>query len=147
MTQPVEGADVTAVDDAPPAPRDARPVPIRPVLVELASALLIVGGITALVGWLVAQVFNIGVAANAGLLPAIFVGLNLVAIATGLLIRSGRHWRLCTNVVAISILLYVTGLSSPIAMFYLALYVVVFYALIQHRAWFDGKPTSTSDAP
>jgi len=32
-------------------------------------------------------------------------------------------------------------------MFYAALYVVVFYALFQHRAWFDGRDAPTSGAP
>ena len=56
----------------------------------------------------------------------------------GVAIRRRRYWRLCINLVALSMLLYLTGLSSPIAMFYFALYAVVFYALFQHRSWFDG---------
>ena len=32
-------------------------------------------------------------------------------------------------------------------MFYVALDDVVFYALIQHRAWFDWKAGTGSDAP
>ena len=67
---------------------------------------------------------------SAGLLPAIIVGLNLVAIATGVAIRRGRYWRLCINLVAIAIFLYLTALPNPIAMFYVALDVVVFYALL-----------------
>lgn len=149
MTQPVDGADQAPGDEIPdqtvtpepesPAPAPERPArPVRPVLVELASAILIVGGITAIVGWLVAQVLDIGAAANAGLVPVIFVILNVVAIAMGVAIRRRRYWRLCINLVALSMLLYLTGLSSPIAMFYFALYAVVFYALFQHRSWFDG---------
>ena len=60
----------------------------------------------------------------------------------GITIRRRRFWRLSINLVAISLLVYLTGVSSPIAMFYVALYVVVFYALFQQRAWFAGK-----DAP
>ncbi len=152
MTQPDDGAITTPDDEIPdqadpPEPEPERPDqpagPERPVLVELAAAILIVGGITALVGWLVAQVLDVGVGANAGLLPVIFVILNVVAIAMGIAIRRRRYWRLSINLVAVSILLYLTGLSSPIAMFYFALYVVVFYALFRHRAWFDGHvPTS-----
>ncbi len=156
MTQPFDGAIPTPDDEIPdPAavPEDQAVVPrperpLRPVQVELASAILIVGGITALVGWLVAQIFSLGIAANAGLIPAIFVILNVVAIAMGVAIRRRRYWRLCINVVAISILLYLTGVSSPIAIFYVALDVVVFYALFQQRAWFAGNDApSPGDTP
>jgi hypothetical protein len=148
MTQRFDGAITTPDDeilDQTVVPEPERPA--RPALVDLASALLVVGGITALLGWLGAQIFSLGDAANAGLVPAIFVALNVLAIAMGIAIRRRRYWRLCINLVAISILLYLTGLSSPIAMFYVALYVVVFYALFQHRAWFDGKDAPRPDAP
>ena len=92
MTQPLDrepplaggpASDVLSKRDAG-SDADSRPLPVRPVLVELASALLIVGAITALVGWVGAQILNVGVAANAGLLPAIFVALNVAAIAMGI---------------------------------------------------------------
>src|SRR4029077_15996431 len=66
MTQPVDGADTTPDEETPEADAAAdEPVasetgrPTRPVLVELASALLIVGGITAVVGWLGALVLGV----------------------------------------------------------------------------------------
>ena len=147
MTNRFEGAITTPdedIADQTVVPEPERPP--RPALVELAAAILIVGGITAIIGWLGAEIAGRGAPASAGLLPAIVVGLNLVAIATGVAIRRGRYWRLCINLVAIAIFLYLTALPNPIAMFYVALDVVVFYALLRHRAWFYWTPAAESEA-
>ncbi len=146
MTQRFDGAITTPDDEIP----DQTVVPepersARPILVELASAILVVGGITAILGWLGAEIAGRGAPADAGLLPAIIVGLNVVAIATGIAIRRGRYWRLCINIVAIAIYVYLTAFPNPIAMFYVALDAVVFYALIHHRAWFYWKPATESE--
>ena len=159
MTQPVDGADETPDEETPetaaPAANDVASPEAghspRPVLVELASALLIVGGITAVVGWLGALVLGVvaldtAPQATAGLPAVIYLGLNLVAIATGLTIRRGRHWRLCINLVAFMILVYLTEIGRPIALFFLTLDIVVFYALVQHRAWFRAQAASKPDA-
>jgi hypothetical protein len=146
MTQRFEGA-VTTPDDEIPDPTVV-PEPERqprPVLVELASAILIVGGITGLVGWLGAQLVGAGAPASAGLLPLVFVALNVVQIVTGVAIRRGRYWRICINVVAVAVFLYLTAIPNPIAMFYAALGTVVLYALFHHRQWFDSKPAADSD--
>ena len=84
MTKRFDGAITTPDDeisDQTVVPEPERPP--RPALVELASALLIVGGITALVGWLAAEVAGRGAPASAGLLPAIILGLNVVADRDG----------------------------------------------------------------
>jgi hypothetical protein len=114
--------------------------PPRPVPVELGSAILIVGGITALIGGVGGLLFGPTLPANAGLPPLIVIGLNLVLIATGVLIRQGSHWRICINVVALAIVLYLTAFPNPLAIFYLFLDAIVFYGLMRHRAWFDWKP-------
>jgi hypothetical protein len=147
MAKRFDGAITTPdgeIADQSVVPEPERPP--RPALVELASALLIVGGITAIVGWLAAEVAGRGAPASAGLLPAVIVGLNVVAIATGVAIRQGRYWRICINIVAIAIFLYLTALPNPIAMFYVAMDAIVFYALIHHRSWFFWKPEPESDA-
>ena len=159
MTQPVDSDDATPADETPEADAataddggasEAQTSP-RPVLVEVASALLIVGGITAVVGWLGALLLGVialdtAPQATAGLPAVIYLGLNLVAVATGLTIRRGRHWRLCINVVAFSIVVYLTEIGRPIALFFLTLDLVAFYALVQHRAWFRAQAASKSDA-
>jgi hypothetical protein len=147
MTHRFDGAITTPDDEIPDqtvVPEPERPD--RPVLVELAAAILIVGGITAIVGWLGAEIVGAGAPADAGLLPAIILGINVIVIATGVTIRRGRYWRLCINIVAIAIFLYLTAFPNPIAMFYVALDGVVLYALIHHRAWFDWKPPVDSGA-
>ena len=147
MTQRFDGAITTPDDEIPdqtvvPAPER----PPRPVLVELASAILIVGGITALIGWLGAQLVGAGAPASAGLLPLIIVALNVVQIVTGMAIRRGRYWRISINVVAVAVFLYLTAFPNPIALFYAVLDTVVLYALFHHRQWFDWKPAAGSDA-
>lgn len=145
MSQRFNGALTTPDDEIPDSsvvPKPDRPP--RPVLVELGSAILIVGGITAIVGWLGAQISGAGIPADAGLLPAIVLGLNVVAIVTGILIRQGRYWRLCLNIVAVAIFLYLTAVPNPFAVFYLFLDTIVFFGLIRHRAWFDWKPAEAS---
>jgi len=147
MTQRFDGAITTPDDEIPDqtvVPEPERPA--RPVLVELASAILIVGGITAIVGWVGAQLAGAGAPASAGLLPLIIVALNLGAIATGVAIRRGRYWRVCINVVAVAIFLYLTAFPNPIAIFYAVLETVVLYALFHHREWFDWKPAAGSGA-
>ena len=67
----------------------------------------------------------------------LIAAVDLAAFAIGLLIRAGRWWRLCINVVAIAMFLYLTRFSNPIAVLYFILDTVVFYALMRHRAWFD----------
>jgi len=147
MSGRFDGAITTNEDeplDSSIAPAPERPA--RPVLVELASAILIVGGITAIMGGIVSQLFGPSLPAGAGLLPVVLIGLNIVTIVTGVLIRNGRYWRVCINIVAITMFLYLTAFPNPIATFYLVLDTVVFYALIRHRAWFEWDPASTAGA-
>ena len=79
-------------------------------------------------------------------LSRLIAAVDLAAFAIGLLIRAGRWWRLCINVVAIAMFLYLTRFPNPIAVLYLILDTVVFFALIRHRAWFDWDP-SQAPAP
>lgn len=145
MSGRFEGAITTQEDEPldssiPPEPER----PPRPVLVELGSAILIVGGITAIMGGLVSLAFGSELPASAGLLPIIVVALNVITIVTGVWVRSGRYWRICINIVAIAMFLYLTAFPNPIAMFYLALDTVVFFALMRYRHWFDWKPPTRS---
>jgi hypothetical protein len=147
MSQRFEGATTTPDDEIPDSsvvPEPERPP--RPILVELGSAILIVGGFTAILGWLGAQIAGATIPADAGLLPAIVVGLNVVAIVTGVLIRNGSHWRLCVNIVAVAIFLYLSAFPNPMAVFFGFLDTIVFFGLIRHRAWFEWKPPEASRA-
>jgi hypothetical protein len=147
MSHRFDGAITTPDEELPDSSLLPEPVrPPRPILVELGSAILIVGGLTALVGWIVGQLISPNLPTDAGLVPAIVVGLNVVAIATGVFIRNGRYWRICINIVAVAMFLYLTAFPNPIAVFYLFLDTVVFFGLVRHRDWFDWKPSETPAA-
>jgi hypothetical protein len=115
----------------PAAPRTRRP---RPGAVELAAALLIVGGILQLVG-------AIGAAPS---LPAgsevVLVGsiaIDIATIAAGVLIRSGRLWLIVVNYVAVlGFLDLMRAGSSPVALMLTIADLVVVVILVLNRPWF-----------
>lgn len=133
-------ADEPLDSSVPPSPER----PPRPVLVELGSAILIVGSITALLGLGAQVLFAPNLPADAGLGVLLFAAVDVATFAIGLLIRAGKWWRLCINFVAIAMFLYLTRFPNPIAVFYLVLDTVVFFGLMRHRAWFDWDPTETA---
>ena len=137
MSGQVEGAIPSSEEqpDPPTAPAvDRAP---RPQMVEVGAAILIVAGITATFGVVISQLANVPVS---GLVPAVSLVMQVVAIATGILVRRGRQWRLCINVVVIEVLIYTSAFPNPIALFYALLYAIVVYAMLRHRAWFDWRP-------
>ena len=75
--------------------QDAKPIrPARPARVELAAAILIIGGIVGLI-----QVVASATAVPVGAEPFLAgtVALDAGSIAIGLLIRTGRAWLLAVN--------------------------------------------------
>ena len=120
--------------------------PHRPPQVEFAAAILIVGGVTGILGGLLALLLGPTVPASAGLLPLVSIAVSLVTIAIGLLVHQGRLWRVCINVVAVVIVLYLTALPNPLAFFYLVLDGLVVVLLLRQRAWFDWHPAPASMA-
>lgn len=137
-----EGA-VTGPADG--APRDASLVPApvrgrRPPLIELAAAILIVGGTTSLLGVL----GTLDPATE--LLDLVFIGLALATIVVGLLVRAGRAWLLDINLAAIILFLELTALPSGVAIVFAALDAIVLVALFRHRSWFD-PPAAMAEVP
>lgn len=140
MSEHVEGV-ITSVEeqpDPPTAPAVDRPP--RPEMIEVGAAILIVAGITATFGVVISQLANVPVS---GLIPAVGLVMQVVAIAAGILVHRGRRWRFCINVVVIEVLIYTSAFPNPIALFYVLLYAIVVYALLKHRAWFDWRPPET----
>ena len=131
MSRPrFEGA-VTTPDDIPdqsivPAPER----PPRPLLIEIASAILIVGGLTGLVGAL----------SVSGPLLVIVLAINALSIAVGVLIRAGRGWVLAINVVAVALFLELTAISTTFGIIFGVLDAIVLIGLLRHRSWFDWRP-------
>jgi hypothetical protein len=122
VTTPDEVPDQTVV---PPPER-----PRRPILIEVASAILIVGGLTGFAG----------VLSVTGPLQVLVLTINLLTIVVGILIRAGRGWVLAINVVVIAIFLEITALGTTFGIVFLALDSIVLFALLRHRPWFDWQP-------
>ena len=127
----VEELDAAAVDAAEPLPR-----PARPGAVELAAALLIVGGALGVIGFFVAG------APEAGGLEAISLvtlGLNLAQIVVGLLLRVGRLWLIAVNYVTVLAFLdLLASGASPIALMLAAAEIIVIVILFAQRPWFQA---------
>jgi hypothetical protein len=126
--------DAYAPDPAPEAPRPPRPS--RPAVVELAAAILIVGGVIGLFGALTAAP-----RLPAGAEPLLFltIVLDVGAIVCGVLIRTGRAWVVAVNYVAVLAFLdLLAAASSPLALMIgvgnLAAVVIVLW----HKSWFDA---------
>jgi len=130
VTTPADGGELPDRSIPPPPQR-----PARPILVELAASILIVGGLTSLIGSLAAP----------GLLGLAFVALNVVMIVLGVLIRRARAWVVALNVVVVALFLEVTALPSAFAIVFIVLDAIVLAALIRHRAWFDWRSEDAMD--
>jgi hypothetical protein len=145
-----EGAITTPEPGAGPPDSSVPPAPVRPrrpLLVEFAAAILVVGGLTGLLGILGAP----DRADTDVALDMVFIGLDILTVIVGLLVRAGRAWRLALNVVAIVLFLEATALPSGVAIVFVVFDTIVLFALIRYRDWFDAKawtaaaPATTDD--
>ena len=111
--------------------------PGRPAAIELAAALLIVGGVLGIFG-----VLTTGASQPAGLeaLTVLTVVLNVAQIAVGAFIRGGRFWIVAVNFVAVLGFLDLTASGgSPLALMLGLSELAVFVVLLVHRPWFDRR--------
>lgn len=134
-----DGAITTPDLGGEPTDQTVLPVPERPgrpVLVEIASAILIIGAGTSLLGTVGYQIGG----GDSGSIGAVFVGFDILTIMVGVLIRSGRAWLLGVNLVAVALFLELTALPSGIAFVLAAFDSIALFALIRHREWFDWRP-------
>ena len=112
------------------------PRPSRPAPVELAAAILIVGGIVGLI-----QVTSSAgdVPAGAQQFLAATVALGAGSIVLGLLIRRGRAWLLAVNYAAVLGFLDLLGAgASPFALMLGLADLLVVGILLATKAWFDA---------
>lgn len=130
MTAPYERA---AEEQRPPRPR----------LVELASAILIIGsfidGAISFEGMLRATTAEARLFGTASVLVA--AGL----IALGFLIRGGRAWLLTLNVVAVAAFLALQSVTLG-GIFAAMIDMVVVGILLRERAWFQWSPDAQTGA-
>lgn len=117
--------------------------PPRPRLVELASAILVIGsfidGAISFEGMLRATTQEGRLFTTASVLVA--AGL----IALGFLIRSGRAWLLTLNVVAVAAFLALQSVTLG-GIFSAMIDMVVVGILLRHRAWFQWTPDAGAEA-
>ncbi len=65
-------------------------------------------------------------------------------IATGVLIRKGRAWVVALNVAAIALFIELTLLPDAFAVLFASMDVIVLFALLRHRDWFQWTPEAAA---
>jgi hypothetical protein len=125
----------------------------RPPAVELAAAILIVGGVLGLIGAIAGAT---SLPPGTGLLIAATIALDVASIVVGVLIRMGRLWLVDVNYVAVVGFLDLTAAAtSPLALILGIADAVVVVILLLYRPWFqrraawgrDGDDDLGSDRP
>ena len=123
--------------------RDAdKPVrPRRPLLVELASAFLIVNGLlsTSASANIVMKMGETPGVGDPGILLLITLAIGISTLVLGILIRFARAWIVALNVAAVAGYLELTAGSQP-GMIVGLLDVFVVLALLMTRPWFTWSP-------
>jgi len=118
--------------------------PPRPRLVELASAILVIGsfmdGAIAFEGMLKATTQDVRLLETASVL----VSFGLISL--GVLIRSGRVWLLTLNVVAVAAFLELQSVTLG-GIFAALIDMVVVGILLRERKWFQWTPDATTSWP
>jgi hypothetical protein len=110
--------------------------PPRPAVVELATAILIVGGVAGLI-----QVAASWSGLPAGAEPFLVgaVALDAGSIALGLLIRRGRAWLLAVNYAAVlGFLDLLGGGATPFSLMLGLADILVVGILLATKSWFDA---------
>lgn len=129
-------------EQAPAAPRTFHP---RPVLVELASAILVVGAATNL---LISVDGLMGMAQSGGDIGVptlITIAVATVTLALGLAVRFGRAWLVTVNVMAVIGFLELLSQTS-IGYVFGGLDVFVVLALMRERPWFEWSARQRAEA-
>lgn len=107
----------------------------RPALVELASAILIVGGILSSVASIFVLTRMSEQGADPGIVGFISLALGVLGIVLGLLTRTGRAWLVTVNVAAVMGFLELVSFT-PAGLLLGASDVFVVIALLANRPWF-----------
>ncbi len=128
-TEPLE-PDRPAEDHRPPAPS-------RPPAVELAAAILIVGGA---MGLAVTVISAGDLPGGAAPFVALTIALDVGSVLIGLLIRLGRAWLVALNYAAVLGFVDLLGAgASPLELMLGLAEIGVVVILVQHKPWFDAR--------
>lgn len=131
-----------SADQAPARRRAFHP---RPILIELASAILVVG---AAINLLISVDGLVHFAQGGGdiLVPTILtIVVATLALGLGIAIRFARGWLVTVNVVAVIAFLELLSQSS-IGLLFGGLDVFVVLALFRERPWFDWSARERAQA-
>jgi len=110
--------------------------PARPVIVEVAAAILIIGGAFGLL----AKLFDPLVPASAlGFDPVLLIAITLdvLALVSGVLLRTGRTWIVAANVAAVLAFLHLVTVTVAGIAFATA-YLAVVAACFLSRGWIEA---------
>lgn len=116
-------------------------------MAEAAAAILLVGGVLGIAETVIAGADRIG--GTEGLPADVVVGfaLNGIAIAAGVLLRTGRSWAICLNVAAIYAFLYLSSFPNPLGIVLGAADLYVVGVLVYQRRWFDAMAAWRASGP
>jgi hypothetical protein len=130
-------------DQAPAAP--PRAFHPRPVLVELASAILVVGAAVNLLISVDGLISFAQAGIDIGIPTVITIVVATVTLGLGLAVRFGRAWLVTVNVMAVIGFLELLSQSS-IGLLFGVLDVFVVLALFRERPWFEWSARQRAEA-
>jgi len=106
--------------------------------VELAAAILVVGGAMDIVMALVSLGQTVPTP-EARTAATVSIAIGVILVGLGTLVRRGQAWLLALNVVAVLAFLEVAS-ASPTGLVFAALDVLVVALLLRARSWFQWTP-------
>jgi hypothetical protein len=124
----------------------ARSRPPRPVLVELATAILIVGGALGFVTSIEAMTRMADLGSIEVSVASLSFFIGAASIVLGLLLRTGRAWLVGVNLIAIAGFLELIS-GTVVGLLYGALDIFVVLALVATRDWFRQPLTPPTASP
>lgn len=133
------------VADQVPASTTRRAFHPRPVLVELASAILVVGAAVNLLISVDGLVAFAQAGGDIGLPTVITIAVATSTLGLGIAVRFGRAWMLAVNVMAVIGFLEVISETS-IGLLFGVLDVFVVLSLIRERPWFLWSAAQRAEA-
>lgn len=129
------------MSDIRPSQREAAEAhrPDRPALVELASAVLVVGGATSILGSVDVLMRLAEQSPGFEPLGLLSIAIGIASVIVGFAVRMGHWWLLALNAVAVAAFLELTS-GTVIGLVFGALDLFVVLVLLLERPWFTWAP-------